>query len=288
MDKKDWILLKTLHQNKNMTRTAEQMFVSQPSLSYRLKNLEEEFGIKLFFKTKHGLEFTSEGEYLVKYSEEMLHQLEMMKDKMSNIGQEVSGMLRLGVSSNFAQYLLPGLLKEFSDEYPLVRFNVKTGWSTEVIELLNNATVHVGIVRSDQGWKGEKRLLRREPLYVISKNELSLDSLPKHRLIRYSTDSSLKDKIGQWWGEWYSEPANAEMEVDRLETCKEMVKNDFGFAIVPEICLHKEDGLYKKELYHKDGKPVTRKTWMIYKEAMKELTVVDRFTDFLDKWNGGD
>ncbi|WP_368896449.1 LysR family transcriptional regulator, partial [Priestia megaterium] len=43
MDQKDWILIKTLHEEKNITRTAERLYVSQPSLSYRLKNLEEEF-----------------------------------------------------------------------------------------------------------------------------------------------------------------------------------------------------------------------------------------------------
>lgn len=55
MDQKDWILIKTLHEEKNITRTAERLYVSQPSLSYRLKNLEEEFGVTLFSKRKKEL-----------------------------------------------------------------------------------------------------------------------------------------------------------------------------------------------------------------------------------------
>ncbi|WP_339227053.1 LysR family transcriptional regulator [Oceanobacillus sp. FSL K6-2867] len=288
MDQKDWILMKTLYEQRNMTRTAAKLYVSQPSLSYRLKNLEEEFGVPLFFKTKQGIGFTSEGEYLVQYSKEMLKQLQLMKDTMSNMEEEVSGILRIGVSSNFAQYLLPKVLKNFSKNYPNVRFNVKTGWSTQVIDLLNNSSVHVGILRSDRGWQGEKMLLRKEPLYLISKKKLNMDLLPEYRLINYSTDSSLKDSITAWWADQFSEPANIEMEVDRLETCKEMVKNDFGFAIVPAICLKKDDNLYQQEICFKDGTPVTRETWLMYNQSFENLTVVDRFVSHLREWDGKD
>lgn len=54
MDEKDWRLLKVLHEEKNITKAAEKLFVSQPALSYRLKQLEEEFDMKLFFKRKRG------------------------------------------------------------------------------------------------------------------------------------------------------------------------------------------------------------------------------------------
>lgn len=288
MDQKDWNLLKTLYEQKNITRTAEQLYVSQPSLSYRLKNLEEQFGVPLFFKTKKGVEFTAEGEYLVRYSEDMLKQFQKMKDKMSNMKKEVSGTMRIGVSSNFAQYLLPKLLKAFSKEYPNVRFNVRTGWTSEVVDLLNNSSVHVGIVRNDQGWTGEKQLLRKEPLYLISKRQIDIIKLPHYPLIRYSTDNSLKETISIWWGDHFLKPAKVEMEVDRLETCKEMVKNDFGFAIVPGICLKKDDDLYQQEIYFKDGSPVTRDTRLIYNESLVNLTVVDRFVNFLKAWDGKD
>lgn len=77
MDQKDWKVLKLLHEEKNITKTAEKLFVSQPSLSYRLKNLEKEMGADIIFKTKTGIEFTSEGEYLVKYAKEMLQKLQI-------------------------------------------------------------------------------------------------------------------------------------------------------------------------------------------------------------------
>jgi len=288
MEQKDWILLKALHEEKNMTRAAEKLYVSQPSLSYRLRNLEENLGVRIFFKTKNGVEFTSEGEYLVNYSQEMLKQFQFVKDTMSNMKDEVSGTLRIGVSSNFAQYLLPRVLKDFSDNFPNVRFNVKTGWSTQVIELLNNSSVQVGILRNIRGWHGEKILLKREALYLISKEKINMDFLPEYRLINYNTDSSLKESITTWWSDQFSEPANIEMEVDRLETCKEMVKNNLGFAIVPGICLKQDDDLYQQAIYFKDGTLVTRETWLVYNQLFENLSVVKHFVNYLKQWNEED
>lgn len=54
MDEKDWIVLITLFEEKNMTKAAERLYMTQPALSYRLKNLEAQFGVRLFYKRKKG------------------------------------------------------------------------------------------------------------------------------------------------------------------------------------------------------------------------------------------
>ncbi|MDS9004533.1 hypothetical protein RLL51_00125, partial [Streptococcus pneumoniae] len=59
-------------------------------------------GTKLFFKTKKGIELTAEGVYLAQYADEMVTKLQNAKDYIQNMNQEVQGILRLGVSSNFA------------------------------------------------------------------------------------------------------------------------------------------------------------------------------------------
>lgn len=177
MDEKDWRFLKVLYEEKNITKAAEKLFVSQPALSYRLKQLEEEFDMKLFFKRKRGIEFTSEGEYLAKYANDMLKQLQQTKDGMLNMQKKVKGTIRLGVSSNFAQYKLPEILKEFSKQYPHVQFMVNTGWSTKVMDLLGTSSVHLGILRGDYDWNGERFLLDKERLCIISKSEIQLKEI---------------------------------------------------------------------------------------------------------------
>ncbi len=282
MDEKDWEAMQILYEEKNISRSSERLYISQPALTYRLKNLEKEVGTKLFFKTKKGIELTSEGIYLAQYAEEMITKLQNTKDYLQNMQQEIRGTIRLGVSSNFAQYKLPPLLKEFLTAYPNVQFSVNTGWSADVMGLLNSSGVHLGILRGDYNWTGSKTLLQTEQLFLISKKEVNLEEVPELPFINYKTDSSLKDIISKWWNNRYIEPPMITMETDRQETCKEMVKNDLGIAILPEICLRPSDELYKYPLFYKNGEPVTRDTWLMYNQEFLKLSTVRTFIDFLD------
>lgn len=283
MDEKDWYAVKTLYEEKNVTRAAERLYISQPALSYRIKNLEREFETTLFFKTKGGIEFTSEGIYLANYARNMIKKLQKTKDHMLNMQEEVSGTLRIGVSSNFAQYKLPNLLKNFSTEFPLVQFSVNTGWSTEIMSLLDSSSVQLGILRGNYSWSGEKVLLHKERLCLISKQELDMDHLHELPFINYKTDSSLKNLIYGWWNDRFKEPPKITMETDRQETCKEMVKNDLGFAILPEICLQPSDNLHTYGLSYKNGEPVLRNTWLLYNPASLNLSTVSNFVRFLNQ-----
>lgn len=282
MDEKDWEAMQVLYEEKNISRASERLYISQPALTYRLKNLEKEVGTKLFFKTKKGIELTAEGIYLAHYAEEMTTKLQNTKDYLQNMQQDIRGIIRLGVSSNFAQYKLPPLLKEFLTIYPNVQFSVNTGWSADVMGLLNSSGVHLGILRGDYNWTGSKTLLQTEQLFLISKKEVDMEKVPELPFINYKTDSSLKDIISKWWHNRYIEPPMVTMETDRQETCKEMVKNDLGIAILPEICLRPSDELYKYPLYYENGEPVTRDTWLMYNQEFLKLSTVQKFTDFLD------
>ena len=282
MDEKDWEAMQVLYEEKNISRASERLYISQPALTYRLKNLEKEVGTKLFFKTKKGIELTSEGIYLAQYAEEMTTKLQNTKDYIQNMQQEIRGTIRLGVSSNFAQYKLPPLLKEFLTTYPNVQFSVNTGWSSDVMGLLNSSGVQLGILRGDYNWTGSKTLLQTEQLFLISKKEVDLEKVPELPFINYKTDSSLKDIISKWWHNQYIEPPMITMETDRQETCKEMVKNDLGIAILPEICLRPSDQLYKYPLFYENGEPVTRDTWLMYNQEFLKLSTVRTFIDFLN------
>ena len=283
MDEKDWNAMRIVYEEKNISRAAERLYISQPALTYRLKNLEKEFGTTLFYKVKGGIEFTPEGAHLVEYSEEMLKKLQKTKDNMLNMNNEVRGTLRLGVSSNFAQYKLPGILKKFSTIYPNVQFNVNTGWSTDIMKLLDSSSVQLGILRGNYDWSGMKTLLHEERLCLISKTEINMENLPKLPMINYKTDSSLKNLMNGWWHDRYTEPPFIVMETDRQETCKEMVKNDLGIAILPEICLQPSDNLFTQDLSYKNGKPVFRNTWLMYNQDSLKLTTVKKFINFLNE-----
>lgn len=280
MEDKDWLILQTLYEEKNITKTAERLYISQPALTYRLQQIEKEFGTKIVTRGKKGVEFTSQGEYLVDYAKSMLTKLRKTKEAIQNMEDKVQGKLRLGVSSNFAHFKLPILLKSFLDRYPDVEINVKTGWSSEVIQFVYKEDVHVGIVRGDQHWPEQKYLLNEEPLYIASKQKIDLDKLPYLPRINYKTDFHLKNTMENWWQKRYTLPPLITMEVDKIETCKELVMNGLGYSIFPSICLKEQDDLYTIDLCA-NNEIAPRKTWMIYRNGSPDLSVIKAFVDFI-------
>ena len=177
LDEKDWKLLVNLYAEKNITKTSKKLYISQPSLTYRIKQLEKEFGITLLHRGNKGITFTSEGEYLVKYAEKMLSELRQAEDALANMNNQLQGTLRLGSSSNFAHYELPSILEGFIYLYPDIDVQLKTGWSTDILELLQSESIHAAFIRGDIKWSGEKMLLSEERMSIVSKHEINLGDL---------------------------------------------------------------------------------------------------------------
>lgn len=280
MDEKDWLILQTLAEEKNITKAAERLYISQPALTYRLQQIEKEFSATLVIRSKKGIDFTPQGEYLVRYAKDMLLQIQKIKETIKNMEEKVQGKLRLGIASHFARYRLPTLLKNFLMEYPGVEIHLKTGWSSDIVQLVHTDEVHVGIIRGNYQWPEQKHLLFQEPLYIAAKQSFKLDDLPHLPQINYSTDIYFKQIIDAWWKSRFTVPPQVTMEVDRIETCKELVLHGLGYSIFPGICLNPNDELYTMALTM-DDQLTQQNTWIIYRNNTVSLYVVDAFVNFV-------
>lgn len=284
MDDKDWLILKTISEEKNVTKAAERLYMSQPALSYRLKNLETEFGTKIVLRNTTGIVFTHQGEHLLNYALSMLTQLSLTKERVQSMKNKVQGTLRIGTSAIFAHYELPPILKGFLERYPNVDISLKTGLSSKINKMLQKEECAVAILRGDYFWPEEKHLLQQEPICLVSSHPLSFSDLPNHPQISYGTDSSLRVMLDDWWREMFSCPPKITMEVDSMDTCRQMVRHGLGWAFLPLVGLKEHDSLYTQELYWRDATPMLRRTWMLYRNSSLELSAVQAFTDYLKEY----
>lgn len=284
MDDKDWAILKIISEEKNITKAAERLYLSQPALSYRLKNLEKEFGAKIVLRNNTGIVFTHQGEHLLSYALKMLTQLAIAKERIENMENKIQGTLRIGTSSIFAHYELPGILKGFLALYPDVDISLKTGLSSQINKMLQKEEFAVAILRGDYFWPEEKYMLQEEPICLASSSVINLQDLPHRPRINYGTDSSLRVMLEDWWREIFSCPPKITMEVDSMDTCRQMVLHGLGWAILPLIGLKQHDALYTRELYWRNETPVVRRTWMLYRNSSLELSAVHAFTNYLKSY----
>lgn len=282
MDERDWMVLQTLYQEKNITNTAKILYISQPALTNRLKAMEKHFGVRIVIRGRRGVQFTSQGEYLAKSAHEMILRIQKIKETVLNMEDKISGILRLGVSNFFTDYKLPGLLKLFKDQYPDVEFKVTTGLSSHITHLMHNQDVHIGFVRGDYSWQDQKKLLFEESICIASKEEIDIRDLPALSRIDYHTDPLLKTLVDNWWTENYSQPPLVSINVDKADTCKKMVENGLGYAILPSLLINDLDNIHKFEIQTKDGEKIIRKTWMFYHEESLQLNIVKAFVEFVE------
>jgi len=279
MEDRDWLILETLHEHKNITKTAQALFISQPALTARLRNIEEEFGVKIVYRTSKGVHFTPQGEYLANASANVLFTLRKIKEHVADMNSHVSGTLRLGASSYFTVFSLPQLLKHFKLEYPHVEFKVTTAWSRDVFNRVHNQDIHIGFVSSDYGWQGKRYLLYEEPVCIVSASEIDIENLPKMPRINYQTDALIKAMIDKWWRDNFVQPPSISMDVDKLVTCREMVINGLGYAFMPSNFVSNIDGLHKIILFDREGNPLLRRSWMLYHEELMEMNIVSAFVN---------
>ncbi|WP_257347349.1 LysR family transcriptional regulator [Pseudalkalibacillus decolorationis] len=293
MKEQDCLLLVTIYEEQNITKAADRLFISQPALTYRLQQIEQEYGIKILNREGNKIRFTLEGEYLVDFSRKMLLELSKMKDFLKTIKNDTQGRLRIGVSSNFALYKLPPLIKTFIELNPKVQVKVSTGWSHEIVQLLKKNEIQIGIVTGNYNWFEEKILLNQDPISIISKKPIDLQELPYLPMILYKPNNlirktqkptnPLSELVENWWQENFKAPPMVSMEVDKVETCKEMVQNNLGYSIIPKSCLTNNDTFYTRDLNNDTGQLIYRKTWLIFRESSLELITVNDFVEHMKR-----
>lgn len=280
MEERDWQILIALYEHKNMTKAARELFISQPALTSRLKQIEDDFRVKIVNRGSRGVHFTPEGEYIVSYAQKMLNELRETKQSVLNLDDSVKGTLRIGTSKFIGQYKLPRLLSLFKEQYPEVDFRITTGWSSTILDLVHNQEVHVGFVRGEHSWLSPRDLLFQENMVIASIFPVDMDNLPNLPRINYQTEYMTKVALNNWWLEYYSQPPLIVAEVDSVDTCKEMIINGLGYAILSSNIVSKSENLSTIPIKNKQGEPVLRKTWMTYHEESVELNIVKAFIDF--------
>ena len=283
MNDQDWVILKTVAEEKNLTNAAEQLFITQPALTYRLKNMEKEFGASLFIRTPKGVILTPQGECLHEYAKAMLLELRRTQEQIDSMNRSIRGKLHLGISLNFAKHRLSRILKSFTELYPDVELSIITGLSGRINQLLQAEEISVAIVRGDYSWSEARHLISEEPVQLLAHHEIDLEQLPELPSIVYQTDGLLQKEIADWWGDQFSCPPRIAMQINDAETCRQLVALGLGWSVLPSMSCddNSYDGLYTCPLFKRNGLPLTRRTWLTYRYSSVEFLPVRAFVEHL-------
>lgn len=130
----------------NFTRAAEQLHLTQPGVSKHLKELEDEYGAKLFERLGKKLLLTQAGEILLEATGMIFNLLDSARTRIDDLGNLTSGRLAIGTTRTIGAYLLPDKLVQFRQRYPGVDIRVETAFSRQIIGSVLDGSLDVGFV----------------------------------------------------------------------------------------------------------------------------------------------
>ena len=139
-------VFRTVAEHLNFRKAAEHLFLTQPAVTLQIKALEDDLGIRLFDRAANRVSLTPQGSLLLAYAKKIAALVSQAEQELGSEDGKVSGELSLGVSTTIAQYVLPRLLGAFLDEHPRVQFSLHSGNTDEIVHLLLDNKLSLGLI----------------------------------------------------------------------------------------------------------------------------------------------
>ena len=270
MKDSDWLILSELYKNPNMTKVADLLHITQPSMTKRLQHIEEEFGVTIVNRTSRGLIFTPEGEYLGRQADIYLHFLNETHRELARMKNMGDSVIYIGSSYTYSKYDLGELMLRYRRQHPEVHFNVITESSDSLFRRMLDGTIHMAFIRGDYDSSLNKVLVSRNNAYVVTKEPIILSDLKSMTRIGYSTNHQTQKQLDDWYTEQFKEPAPANMSVGYIDVAWQLVERGAGHVccFVPEQ-YEGQKRLFLTPMCHRDGTPVSRNTWFFYPKSKR-------------------
>jgi DNA-binding transcriptional LysR family regulator len=228
-------------------RAAEALRISQPAVSARISTLEEALGTRLFEREHGKFSLSLAGKALRPHAEQVLRQVAIARQAVHEMHPIAGGALPIAASLSICTYLLPEVLKKYQESHPNVVVSVRSGNSAQVLKMVLDGEVDLGLARSLNHPEVETIQLRDDPLILVghpghpalARRKLRLEELESVPIISYdrgSSDWTLMNGLFRRDGLL----PNIVLEVETIEACKRMVLRKLGLAFLPQIAVVEE------------------------------------------------
>lgn len=167
MDFRQLYYFKEIVKQGSISKAAEVLHIAQPPLSQLLKKLETDLGTTLIHRYRQKWELTATGEILYQYANQMLMQIQDVKQQIQEIEQGIGGTVSIGVSSTCSNMLID-YVSTFRTQYPNVKIKIVTGNSEELLKKLEQREIDVALLlRLGNSEQYEMKILKKQPTAVI-------------------------------------------------------------------------------------------------------------------------
>ncbi|MBD5781841.1 LysR family transcriptional regulator [Pelagicoccus sp. NFK12] len=228
----------------NFTRAAEKCFVSQPSLSAQIIKLEGELGQKLFNRLGRRAELTRAGEFLETRARNILMEVENAERQIKENEEDISGVVKVGVTPSVTPYFIPPLIRMCRERYPNLEVHVQESLRRRLIDDVSGGLIEVAIssYTGDTPTIDAEPILREDLVLAVSKkhrlatqqSKVSIDDFKDEPLVMLGESATLGDKVFDFFDRMNIQPKVVGL-CSQVRSVKEMVNLGMGVAILPAM-----------------------------------------------------
>lgn len=230
---------------RHFGRAAARCFVSQPSLSASVKNLEQELGVQIFERGKGEVLVTEAGEQVIAQARRALEEAERVRTVARQGKNPLQGALRLGVIHTVAPYLLPELVAELRRAAPEMPLDIEENLTANLDQMLKGGLIDAAVVALPYDAAGlEVAPLYDEEFRVIvpaghrwaRRKAIGADELSSENLLLLNIGHCFRDQVLDACHEFARAPAPGR-QGNSLETIRNMVASGMGISVLPATAL---------------------------------------------------
>ena len=235
----------------SFTKAAETLHMTQPAVTFQVRQLEDHFDTRLFDRTHNRVALTEAGRKAYEYAEEIFTLYAEMENTVKELTGDVSGALTMGASTTIAEYMLPALLRGFTMEFPDINLKLNVSNTEGIVSMIENSMIDLGVV---EGPVANKNLLvevcRVDQLVAVvppdhelaKRDSVSMEEVMEHPFICREEGSGTREVIMDHMIKLGLDRnnLNVSLELGSPESIKGAVEAGMGISIASIATLEKE------------------------------------------------
>ena len=286
------VKLKTLLavvEQRNFTKAAEQLSLTQPAVSHHISQLEEEFGVTLFLRGKGGLRLTEEGEIVAQYARRMAALYNRLQQDLASTEKRIT-KLRIGITHTAESNLTAEVLAKYSGQNTGFSITILTDTINNLYAMLENYEIDLAIVEGATNSHALRSLVLDTDFLVCvvspdnplsRRSMITLDEIRRERLIlrlpssatRILFESTLRSRNDSL------DNYNVAIEVDNIATIKDLVRKNLGVSVLPKSACIKELRRHQLAALPIENLSMVRETRIVYGHDFAHQEVLQTITE---------
>lgn len=232
----------TVVNEESITKAADALHITQPTLSRQLSQMEEDLGIKLFDRGSRKITLTSEGILLRRRAEEILQLVDKTEKEMTEQEKLVDGEISIGCGELASVHIVAELIKSFQERYPLVRYDIHTANADHIRERLDKGLTDIGLLLEPvdiekyefirMNIKEKWVVLMRPDDPLAEKEAVTPKELSKHPVCLVKR-TLVKNELASWFRNYFKK-LHIQFTSNMSTNAAIMVKNGLTYALVLE------------------------------------------------------